>query len=81
MKEVSRLKVLQGYMEGKIEIEEVSRILKSSPRTVYRMMAKMREKGPEGVLHGNRNKVSPRRVPEAIPKKGNRVGPGEIPGH
>jgi hypothetical protein len=29
------------------------------------MLAKVREKGPEGVLHGNRNKVSPRRVPEA----------------
>jgi len=69
MKEVNRLRVLQGYMDGKIEIEEAARILKRRPRAVYRMVAKIRAKGPEGVLHGNRNKVSPRRVPEAIRKR------------
>ena len=69
MKEVNRLKVLQGYMDGKIEIEEAARILKRHPRSVYRMLRKVREKGPEGVLHGSRNRVSPRRVPESIRKK------------
>jgi transposase len=69
MKEVNRLRVLQGYMDGKILTEEAARILKRSLRSVYRMVAKVREKGPEGVLHGNRNKASPRRVPEAIRKK------------
>jgi transposase len=69
MKEVNRLRVVQGYMDGKMLIEEAARILKCSLRSVYRMLAKVREKGPEGVLHGNRNKVSPRRVPEALRKK------------
>lgn len=69
MKEVNRLRVLQGYMDGKIEIEEAARILKRRPRAVYRMVAKVRAKGPEGVLHGNRNKVSPRRVPDSIRKR------------
>ena len=69
MKEVNRLWVLQGYMDGKMVIGEAARILKRSLRSVYRMLAKVREKGPEGVLHGNRNKVSPRRVPGAIRKK------------
>ena len=69
MKEVNRLRVVQGYMDGKIEIEEASRILKRRPRSVYRVVAKVRAKGPEGVLHGNRNKVSSRRVPESTRKK------------
>jgi transposase len=69
MKEVNRLRVLQGYMDGKILIREAARILERSLRSVYRMLARVREKGPEGVLHGNRNKVSPRRVPGAIRKK------------
>jgi len=69
MKEVNRLRVQQGYMDGKIFIEEAARILKRSLRSVYRMLAKVRKRGPEGVLHGNRNKLSPRRVPEAIRKK------------
>lgn len=69
MKEVNRLRVLQGYMDGKMLIGEAARILECSLRSVYRMLAKLREKGPEGVLHGNRNKLSPRRVPEAVRKK------------
>jgi len=69
MKEVNRLRVLQGYMDGKMFIEETARILKRSLRSVYRMLAKVRKRGPEGVLHGNRNKVSPRRVPEGVRKK------------
>lgn len=69
MKEVNRLRVLQGYMDGKMLIGEAARILERSLRSVYRMLAKLREKGPEGVLHGNRNKLSPRRVPEAARKK------------
>lgn len=69
MREINRLRVLQGYMDGKMLLEEAARILKRSLRSVYRMLAKVREKGPEGVLHGNRNKVSPRRVPEAARKK------------
>jgi transposase len=77
MKEVNRLRVLQGYMDGKMLIGEAARILKRSLRSVYRMLAKVREKGPEGVLHGNRNKLSPRRVPEAIRKKVIRLALGK----
>jgi transposase len=69
MKELNRLRVLQGYMDGKMVIEEAARVLKRSLRSVYRMLAKVREKGPEGVLHGNRNKASPKRVPEAVRRK------------
>jgi len=77
MREINRLRVLQGYMDGKMLLEEAARILKRSLRSVYRMLAKVREKGPEGVLHGNRNKVSPRRVPEAVRKKVIRLAMGK----
>ena len=69
MKEVNRLKVVEGYMDGKIGIEEAARVLKRRPRSVYRMIAKVRGKGPEGILHGNRDKVSPRRVPDKVRKE------------
>lgn len=69
MKEVNRLRVLQGYLDGKIEIEDAARTLKRTARSVYRMVAKLRENGPEGVLHGNRNRVSPKRVPDSVRKK------------
>lgn len=66
MKEVNKLKVLEGCMDGRIGIEEAARILERTPRSVYRMISKVREKGPGGVLHGNRNKVSPKRISELI---------------
>jgi len=50
MKEVNRLRVLQGYMDGKMFIEETARIFKRSLRSVYRMLAKVRKRGPEGVI-------------------------------
>jgi hypothetical protein len=36
MKEVNRLRVLEGYMDGKIDMEEAARILRRTPKTVYR---------------------------------------------
>lgn len=69
MKEENRLRVVEGYMDGRIRIEEAARILERTPRSVYRMIAKVREKGPEGVLHGNRNKASPKRLPDLVRKK------------
>ena len=52
MKEVNRLRVMQGYMDGKILMEEAARILKWSVRSLYRMVGKVRERGLEGVLYG-----------------------------
>jgi len=58
--ESKHLKVIDGYVGGRIRIEEATWILWRTPRSVYRMITKVREKGPEGVLHGNRNKVRPK---------------------
>lgn len=69
MKEVNRLKVIQGCMDDRIRVEEASQILKRTPRSVYRMLAKVREKGPEGILHGNRDRVSPKRIPDNVRKR------------
>lgn len=69
MKEVNRLKVVQEYMDGTVSIEQVAAVLKRRPRSVYRLVAKVRAKGPGGILHGNRNRRSVRRVAEAIRKK------------
>jgi hypothetical protein len=45
MKELNKLRVVQGYMDGRIDMEEASRILKRHPRSVYRIVAKVRAKG------------------------------------
>ena len=69
MNEVNRLKVVQEYMDGTVTIEQVAAVLKRRPRSVYRLVAKVRAKGPGGILHGNRNRRSLRRVAEGTRKK------------
>jgi transposase len=64
-------------MDGKIGIEEAAGILKRRVRSVYRMVAKVREKGPEGILHGNRTKVSAKRVADSTRKKLIELAKGE----
>jgi transposase len=69
MKEVNRLNVIEGCLDGRIRIEEAARILGRTPRSVYRMIAKVRKNGPGGIIHGNRNRVSPKRIPDCVRKK------------
>ncbi len=54
MKEINRLRVLQGDMDGKILIREAARILERSLRSVYRMLAMVREKATK-VSKGERD--------------------------
>ena len=46
MKEVNWVRVLTGYMDGRILMEEAARILEGSLRSAYRTVAKVGEKGP-----------------------------------
>ena len=46
MKEVNWVRVLTGYMDGRILMEEAARILGHSLRSAYRTVAKVSEKGP-----------------------------------
>ena len=54
MKEKGMLEVVQRVMSGQISIGEAGRVLGRVERTVYRMVAKVRLQGVEGIIHGNR---------------------------
>lgn len=69
MKDKQRIEVIQGVMDGRIEIEEAGRLLKVSDRQVYRILKGVREKGIEGVIHGNRGRESSRKTKEKIREK------------
>jgi transposase len=69
MQEENRLKVVQEYMDGKLTVDQAAAVLKRRPRSVYRLVAKVRAKGPAGIFHGNRNRASPWRVPAAMEQK------------
>lgn len=69
MKEKNRIEAIQWVMDGKIAVDEAGRVLNRSVRQIYRMLGGLREKGLEGLIHGNRGKKSPRKIKKAIRKR------------
>lgn len=68
MKERARIEVVEHWMAEKIDLDEAARVLGRSPRTLYRMKAALLSRGLEGLIHGNRSRASPKRIPEKIRK-------------
>lgn len=63
-KEVVRYHVIQQTIEKKIQNVEASKILSLSTRQVGRIKKRVREKGMQGLVHGNRGKPSNRKISE-----------------
>ena len=65
VKEKQRIELVQRVDAGRLSVEEGAVVLGRSVRTVFRMVARLRAVGLKGLLHGNRGRSSPRRLPEA----------------
>ena len=63
MKEQMRLKVVTEIEAGRITGPEAAKVLRLSLRQVRRIVAAYRKEGAAGLAHGNRGRVSPRRIP------------------
>ena len=57
MKEVTRYRIVQRVLEGKIVNREAASALGLSIRQVKRLKRKVEHLGPAGVLHGNKGRV------------------------
>ena len=55
-KEQSRIRVLNGVMEGKVGVAKASGLMGVSERHTWRLLAAYREEGPAAVAHGNRGR-------------------------
>lgn len=66
MKEIKRLKVLTLISEGELTRAEGAKRLGLSERQLYRIQKTYREKGEQGLIHGNRGKVSHRKIGEDV---------------
>ena len=65
-KEIARYGVIENTIEGYLKADLAAEELCLSKRQVFRLKRKLREKGIEGIIHGNRGRASPRRVPDHI---------------
>jgi len=68
IKEWKRARVLHDLQEGRITGTQTAQVLGLSLRQVWRLAKSYREKGEQGLAHGNRLRPSPRRVSESVRK-------------
>ena len=64
-KEQRRAWVLSRVEAEEMSVAEAARLLGLSERSIRRLRSRMRRGGPAGLVHGNRGRASPRRLPEA----------------
>jgi len=66
---MSRTEQRRGWLvtkvlAGELTVAEAAPLLALSERQVWRLVAAMRHSGPAGLVHGNRGRASPRRLPD-----------------
>lgn len=61
-----RVAVLQEVLAERMSCDEAVALLGCSRRTVYRYLARFREKGPDGLVHGLKGRRSNRAKPQAV---------------
>jgi transposase len=61
-KELSRYSVIENTIEGYLNAGQAAEELHLCIRQIFRLKNALREKGVEGLIHGNRGRASPRRT-------------------
>ena len=65
-KEVARYSVIENTLEGYLKVGQAAEQLRLSTRQIFRLKKRLKEKGVEGLIHGNRGRSSPRRIPDTL---------------
>ncbi len=68
-REQNRLLVLNALQRAECTINEAARVLGLSRRQVQRLRAAYRARGAKALVHGNRGRASPRRIPLGVRKR------------
>lgn len=66
MNEQTRLEIIQRSLRGELTVTAASELLAMTERQTYRLRYKVRNLGPKGIAHGNRDKPSKRKTPQQI---------------
>lgn len=62
--DLSKYEVIKRSLKKDITVEKAAELLDLSERQIYNLRAAVKEDGAEGLIHGNRGRVSNRRMPE-----------------
>lgn len=65
-RDILKIDVVSRYIDGRVIAREAASELAVSERQFRRYVSTYRREGAEGMLHGNRGKPSPRRIPDRV---------------
>jgi transposase len=68
-RELKRLHIVQKVIEGTLKQTEAAKILSLSSRQTGRVVGRVREEGPQGVVHRSRGRESNRKYPEELKER------------
>lgn len=68
-KELDKYDVIKRAIRKEITVKKAGELLHLSERQIYRLKDKVKKKEAEGLIHGNRGKLSNRRMPEVERKQ------------
>ena len=66
VKDKFRIDALHAVMDGRLTMEKAAKVLQRSVRQAYRLLRRLRTQGIQGLIHKNRGRPSPRRIPEPV---------------
>lgn len=73
MKEANRFKVVSEVLEGHLKAKEAAKLLRITERHLYRIKQRIKQNGPEGVVHRGRGKGKLRWLTQRIRDKINHL--------
>ena len=68
-KDAPRPGLIRAALSGKVTNQEGAQVLRLSVRQFQRLKARFRRRGLEGLIHGNRGRRSPRRLPRGVRRR------------
>lgn len=68
-KDARPIDVITRVIAGQVRAKEAAAIQGVSLRQVRRQIRAFRDKGAEGLIHGNRGRTSPRRIPDEVRRR------------
>ena len=66
MKDQQRIEVVQALMDARLTVSQAAQVLGRSERQVWRLLARARDEGLSGLLHGNRGRAPAHRSDERL---------------
>ena len=69
MAEVKRVEVIQRVFRGEVTMVEAAMVLGVTERHSYRIKARIRKEGVQGVVHGNRGRICKRKLSEKTKRR------------